>query len=162
MTLRDVEWVAERTNVGDAVGFWGYALLFALLESIIAWVFLLLLNFLLTKQWERQIRMAVLGSIVFIVAIWAVLGQMYFLVGRGTPEYFLKFAIGTGHPLWVLYGIALTSITGSVIFPVVLLTRYPDIREKLLAAFDRIAVLSGLYLFLDFIGIAIVVARNLF
>ena len=161
MTFRDVEWVAARTNVGDAVGYWGYAMLFSLVEIILAWVFLLILNFLIPKQWGRQIRICLLGSIVFVLAIWSALGRLYFLTGIGTPDFFLSFAIWTGHPLWILYLTMLTSITASVAIPVFLLVRYPKIREGLLAIFDRIAVLSGIYLVLDFFGIAIVIARNL-
>jgi hypothetical protein len=161
MTLRDVEWVAARTNVGDALGFLSYNLLFGLIESILAWIFLLLLNFLIPKQWARQTRIALLGSIVFIVAIWAVLGQLYFLIGQGTPELFLKIAIGTGHPLWILYGTAITSIAASVIIPIILLVRSPLVRDRLLSIFERVTVLSGLYLILDLVGIAIVVTRNL-
>jgi hypothetical protein len=161
MTFRDVEWVAERTNFGDAIGFIGYDLLFALVECALAWAFVLLLNFLLPKQWERQIRIPLLGSIVFVIAIWAILGQVYFLTGTQPPDFFVKFALATGHPLWVLYGMALASITASIAVPMFLLVRYPKIREKIQAIFDRIVVLSGIYLFLDFIGIIIVITRNL-
>ena len=161
MTFRDVEWVAERTNFGDAIGFIGYDLLFALAESVLAWAFILLLSFLLPKQWERQIRLASLGSLIFIISGWAILGQLYFLTGHQAPEWFLRFAISTGHPLWVLYGTALTTIPASIAVPIFLLVRFPQVREKVMAIFDRIVVLSGIYLFLDFIGIVIVITRNL-
>jgi hypothetical protein len=161
MTFQDVEWVAARTNIGDAIGYWGYAMLFSLFEIILAWIFLLILNFLIPKQWGRQIRISLLGSIVFVLAIWSALGRLYFLTGQGTPEFFLDFAIWTGHPLWVLYGTVLTSITASIAIPMFLLVRYPKIRDGLLSIFNRVAVLSGLYLVLDFFGIAIVIARNL-
>ena len=82
MTLRDVEWVAARTNVGDAVGYWGYSMLFSLLEIILAWVFILILNLLIPKQWVKEIRISLLGTIVFILAIWSALGRLYFLIGR--------------------------------------------------------------------------------
>jgi hypothetical protein len=161
MAFWDVEWVAERTNAGDAIGFIGYNLLFGLVESALAWVFLLLLNFLLPKRWDRQIRFALLGSIIIVVSIWAFLGQLYFLTGHHTPELFSRFAISTGHPLWALYGTVITLVTASVVIPMFLFVRYPKVREKTTAVFERITLLSGIYIILDFFGIAIVIYRNL-
>ena len=161
MTFWDVEWVAERTTFGDAIGFIGYDLLFALIECLIAWVFLLLLNLLIPRQWDRQIRFPLLGSIILVISIWAFLGQLYFLTGQHVPELFSKFAIATGHPLWVLYGIMIASITASIAIPMFLFVKYPKVRERVMAVFERIIVLSGIYLVLDLFGIAIVIYRNL-
>ena len=44
MAFRDISWVAERTNLWDAIGVLGYGLVFALVESILIFLVLALLG----------------------------------------------------------------------------------------------------------------------
>src|SRR5512146_2668540 len=52
LALRDVSWVADRTNAWDAVGVVSYGLLFALLESLLLFGVMVLLGYLVSGSWD--------------------------------------------------------------------------------------------------------------
>ena len=51
MVFRDLAWIANSNSVGDAIGVFGYAMLFALGESILLFIPLLLFALLLPRKW---------------------------------------------------------------------------------------------------------------
>ena len=57
----DISWVAERTNYWDAVGVAAYGLMFSLFESVLIWALMILMGFLLPKNWPESKRIVFLG-----------------------------------------------------------------------------------------------------
>ena len=161
LVMRDFSWVSERTNAWDAIGVGAYGLLFAFFESAFILLMALLLGFLISKSWEEDKRNAVLAVLVLVASIWSILGQLYFLLEISFPERIMNWLAASGHPLRILYA------TGSILVaPTVLLPVYGTLKSEKVPGLiqglaDRISTLVGLYLFFDFIGLIIVVIRNL-
>lgn len=160
MFLRDFDWISERTNSWDAVGVGGYALLLALIESFIIFVFFLLLSFLIHRTWKPNTRLATMTILMFVVSFWAIFTQVFFLLGGILPESIFRFLVDSGHPYRYLYGPIWAAVTISITVPVYFLLRSEKLVNGVLAVVERIVLLSGLYLFFDFIGIVIVIVRN--
>lgn len=160
MVIRDLEWIAERTNQWDAIGVFGYALLGALIESLLIFLVIILLSYLISQKWNAEKRFGVLFTVVFVSAFWSIIGQLYFVLGGAAPQFIVDFAISSGHPLWVLYGISFPLVVASIVVPIYLFLQKYQSSGKFMAFVDRLILLSGMYLFLDVIGIIIVIIRN--
>ena len=83
MAFRDVNWVAERTTMWDGIGFVSYALLYTLVESALLFGFMALLSLLTPRNWNRTLRLTVLGSLGFLLAGWSILEQLILIVFYG-------------------------------------------------------------------------------
>jgi hypothetical protein len=160
MFLRDFDWISERTNSWDAVGVGGYALLLAFIESIIVFVIFFVLSFLIHKTWKPDTRLAIMSVLIFVISLWAIFTQGFFLLGGNLPKSVFEFLVNSGHPFRYIYGTAWSVVFITVAAPVFFLLRSKKLVKGFLAVIERIALLSGLYLVLDFIGIVIVIVRN--
>ena len=161
MAFRDFSWVAERTRIWDAVGLVAYALLIALLESIGVFIFVLLLAWLLPTYWQSSKRIALTGSLFLVVSAWAMFGQGYFLIQNPLPEGLFTLLATSKHPARILAAIILPLITLSAVIPALLIYKSSKILEGVLQFFERLTLLSIFYLFLDAMGIAILIVRSL-
>jgi hypothetical protein len=161
MVLRDISWVAERTNSWDAVGVIGYTLLIALVESIITVVVVLLLSFLVPKSWSAEKRIAIMSILVLTTSVWAMIAQAFFLVEDIVPKSLLRFLAQTPRPLLIIYGSIGTLVIASNALPVYFLIRSEKFVNAISAIVDRLILLSTLYIFLDFVGIVIIIIRNI-
>ena len=85
LSLRDFSWVAERTNSWDAIGVVSYGLVFALVESLLVFLVALLLGFLISKKWDEDRRIALMGLLVFITSLWAIGSYLYFMLNMPVP-----------------------------------------------------------------------------
>jgi hypothetical protein len=160
MAFRDVGWVAARSDYSDALGLLSYALLFALAEGIILFLAILVIKVALPKKWESEKQLAMMGSMVFILSLWAIVPQVYALSGYQIPKFFAQLMIISGHPLWVLYGSALGASLVSIVIPAVLILRKPGAAGKIFAILDRLTALSVFYLVLDTFALFNVILRN--
>lgn len=160
MFLRDFNWISERTNSWDAVGVGGYAMLLALVESIAVFIVIFILGFLVHRTWNSETRLSVMSTLIFIIAMWAIFTQGFFLLGGMLPESIFQFLVDSGHPFRYLYGTIGAAVIITVALPVYLLLRVEKFVQGTMILLDRIAMLSGLYLFFDFVGIIIVIIRN--
>jgi hypothetical protein len=161
LILMDISWVAERTNYWDAIGVASYGLMFALVESLLLWGLLVLAGFILPKAWPESKRITLLGILIISAALWAMLGQLYFLLELSFPKSLIDFLAGQAHPLWFLYA-GLLAVVG---LTVLLLAYFAVFSEKFQRGFtvliEHLSPLMGLYVFLDGVGILIVLIRNL-
>jgi hypothetical protein len=153
--------VTERTNAGDAIGVGAYGLVIVLIESILVLLATLLLGFLVSKKWNETRRISLIGTLTFIVSIWAILGQLYFLLDCSIPKSWIQALASNAHPLQILYALSF-----SVVVPTVLISAYGQLKSRRLNKityefFDRISLLVILYLVFDVISIVIVIIRNL-
>ena len=160
LVLRDFSWVSERTNAWDAVGVAAYGMVFAFVESVIVFAVIVLLGFLLPLQWEENKRLSFLSLLIFIVALWAILGQLYFLLGLSLPTSLIQLLASSSHPLRLLYGGLFLLVLLSVFVPVYLFLRSDKVYHSIHNLIERLAVLSSMYLVFDVIGLIIIVIRN--
>jgi hypothetical protein len=161
LVIRDFSWVAERTDAWDAVGVAAYGMVFAFVESVVVFIIIALLGLLLPKQWDERKRIAFLGMLVLIVALWAILGQLHFLLGINLPPGITRFLALSGHPLRWLYAGLLVLVSFTVIVPVYIFIRSEGVSGSIYNFLERLAVLSAIYLVFDVIGLIIVIIRNL-
>ena len=160
LILMDLGWIAERTNFGDAIGVAAYGLSFALLESLLFFGLMVLAGFLFPKSWPEPQRISVLGTLILMPLIWAMLGQLYFLLELSAPIGLSRFLAGQAHPLWLLYGGLGLVVGPTVALAVFAALRLEKFQKGFLALVDRLGVLMGLYIFLDLVSIIIVIIRN--
>ncbi len=94
-------------------------------------------------------------------SVWAMIAQAFFLVEDIVPKSLLRFLAHTPRPLWIIYGSIGTFVIASNALPVFLLIRYEKFVNAISAIIDRLILLSTLYIFLDLVGIVIVIIRNI-
>lgn len=161
LVLRDIKWITERTNAWDAVGVMSYALVFIFFESITIFILVALASYLVSKKWDVDIRFSVLGVLVLVASVWSMLGQLFYIAGGAAPQPVIDFLVSSGHPLWFIYGITIPAVIASFLLPIFMILRSHSSAKKFVRFAERLMLLSGLYLFFDFIGLIIVVVRNL-
>jgi hypothetical protein len=161
LAFRDFSWVAERTNAWDAVGVLAYALVFAFVESLVVFLAAVLLGFLLPRRWEESKRVAFLTVLVLITALWAMLGQLYFIWNLSLPTLFIQYLSQAAHPVRILYAAILVLVVASVLAPTFLVLRSEGSTRFILGMVERLALLSSFYLFLDAASLIVIVVRNL-
>ena len=161
LAFRDVDWVTERTNAWDAVGVVSYGLLFTLVETLAVFIILVLLGYLISTHWNPDQRVALLSLLVLLASLWAMLEQLFFLVGMALPGWFIGLLIASGHPLRTLYIVVAGVVGVTIALPVLLFLRSSKGLTVMRALTERLSILSLFYLVLDVIGVAIVIVRNL-
>ena len=160
LVLQDYAWVTERTNSWDAIGVGAYGLLVAFAESVFVFVVALVLSFLISRKWGEVRRLAMLFVTIFVVAIWAIINQLYFLFGATLPGGMMRFLINAAHPLRILYGTSFVLATASVVLPYLAVLQLDKAVKGFETVMERLSILTVLYLFLDVVGLVIVIIRN--
>ncbi len=161
LAFRDVDWVTQRTNAWDAVGVVSYGLLFTLFETVALFIIMVLLGYLISTVWNPEQRVTLLSLLVLMLSVWAILEQLFFLVGMSMPAWFIHLIIASGHPLRALYAAAIAVVVVVIALPVWLLFRTRPTYAGFRALMDRLSILSLFYLLLDAMAIVIVIVRNL-
>jgi hypothetical protein len=161
MVFRDISWVTERTNAWDAVGVAAYGLLLALAESILVFLILTALGFIMPKQWTVDKRIAFLSLIVLIIAVWGILSQLFFLWNINLPIQTMQSLARSVHPLWWLYGGTLVIVIPTVFLPVYFFLRTDKVFLFMQGLIERLSTLTMLYLFFDLIGLIVAIIRNI-
>ncbi len=161
LIFRDLSWVAERSNMWDAIGVGAYGLVIVLTESFLVFLVTALLGFLVSTKWSESQRVSLMGTLIFIISLWAILGQLFFLVEYSFPASWIQTLAGTAHPVRILYAIGFLLVMPTVLFPVYGQLNSPKLNQITYEFFDRISLLVILYLMLDIVSIAIILIRNL-
>ncbi len=159
--FQDIAWIAERSNFWDALGVGAYGLLIALAESLFVTFCVWLLSFLTPKTWTNIKQIHFMGTLVMAAAVWAICGQSYFLFEAQLPIILSSAIALAPHPLWVVYGLVFAAVglsIGGLALAGVKSERY---QAAVSALFERLTLLSGLYLVFDGFGLVIVLIRNL-
>jgi hypothetical protein len=161
MVFRDVNWVAERTTGWDALGFSGYALFYTLIESLLLFSFIALLSLLIPKAWNKTLRFSVLSLLAFALAGWSIMEQLILIVfWSRLRQLASSFTFLVTTP-WSVQVLIVLLIIISVAVPLLLLRRNEKLQNGVFAILERLTMLSGLYLFLDAVGIVIIIFRNI-
>ena len=160
MTLRDVGWVAEGRTVSGAIGFSAYVLTYTLIESLALFGGILLVGLLISKKWSKVQRMVSLGLVATVLSSWSIIEQIILVLLYSQMVRALSGFALLGSSPWlglVLLGLL---VTLSFALPIFLALRSEKFTRNVLSIFDRLSLLSGLYLFFDFVAIIILIVRN--
>ena len=161
LAFQDVAWVTERTNAWDAVGVVSYALLFALIETVLVFLTFTALGLLIPRQWKPNKRIGFLILLVILLSVWGIFSQLLFLWHINLPEPAVQFLAHSGRPLRYLYAGTLAIVIPTIVLPVYFFLKSDRMLARIENLADRLSLLTGFYLFFDVIGIIIVIIRNL-
>jgi hypothetical protein len=160
LAFRDFSWVTERTNSWDAMGVVSYGLVFAFIESVLVFLVAMLLGFFVSKKWSEDRRIALVGILVFIASLWAMVSYLYFMLSWSLPGESLLFMAGLAHPLRFIYAVGLALVGPTVAIPAYFVLQSEKFMKGVKGGFERLSLLTQFYLFFDFIGLVIVIIRN--
>ena len=161
LTLNDISWVSERTDLWDAIGVMSYGLIFTFVESLIIFLITALLGLLISKVWKEEVRISLLSIIIVILSLWAILNHSYFLWEWSLPDGIIGFIAYSTHPLRTLYGLVLFLVGLSFTVPVHLVLKSSKFLQLILVSMEKLSLLMSVYLILDITGAIIVIIRNL-
>jgi len=160
LAFRDFSWVSERTNSWDAIGVVSYGLIFAFIESVAVFLVTVLLGYLVSKKWNEDRRNALLGNLVLIVSLWAMGSYLFFMLQVSVPGETIDFLVSLAHPVRFLYAVSLALVGLTVTLPTYFILRSDKFLGFIKSLFERLSLLTLFYLFFDFIGLIIVIIRN--
>jgi hypothetical protein len=161
LAFRDISWLWERTNLFDAIGSLSYGLVFAFLESLLVFGITVLAGYLISNRWNEEKRIILLGTFVWVLALWSIFFQVANLQEWNLSAGMLTMIAGSGHPLRNLYILALLIVLPSVIVPSGLILFSEKFFQFLMDLQDRLSLLTMAYLFFDAFALCIVIYRNL-
>jgi len=161
LIFRDISWVAERTNMWDAIGVASYGLVLAFIESVIFFTAITLFGLLIPSRWQEDRRIGLLTILALITALWAIEGQAYFIWGSYVPEQVLRYIGSSEHPLRLLYASVLALVIPTIIIPVYLVLKSDRFLSLIQGLIERVSLLTMFYLFFDLLGLVVVIIRNI-
>jgi hypothetical protein len=159
--FRDMSWLIDRTNLWDAIGNLSYGMVYAFFESLVIFGILALIGLFTPARWEVNRRVAFLTVSLWTISIWAMISQLLYVWNIWLPVSLLDFIRSTGRPLVMLYLISLALIVPTVSLPVLAISWSQKASASALDLMDRFSLLSSFYLFLDVLGLVIILIRNL-
>lgn len=161
LAFRDISWLTERTNTWDAIGVVSYGLVFIFIESTLFFIFIVVLGFLVSRKWSIERRVALMGVFAVTLSLWSMIDQLYFLMGARAPAIIIWALAYTGRPVLTMYITALAFTFLSFILPAYFILRSDQALKTTQDFMERTSTLSMFYLFLSFIGLIIVITRNI-
>ena len=160
LAFRDFSWVTERTNSWDAIGVASYGLILAFIESVVVLLVATLLGLLVSKKWREDRRITLLGTLAFITSLWAIVDYLFFMLQVSIPGNTIVSLARISHPLRFLYAISLAVVSLTVALPAYFVLQSEKFMQGVRGFFERISTLTLFYLFFDFVGLVIVIIRN--
>jgi len=160
LVFRDISWLTDRTNLWDAIGVASYGMIFAFIESVLVFLVLVLLGFVIPR-WDSDRRIAFLALLILITATWGMIAQLLFIWNVSLPAWAIQYLRTSNHPLRMLYAGALAVVTPTVVLPVYLFIRSKKAVALMHNITERIALLTMFYLCFDLVGLIIIIIRNL-
>jgi hypothetical protein len=145
--MREIPAWILRLSLWDMIGVIAYSLAFALVETAIIFLGVVLLGVILPKSWFRHKFVALSSTIVFLASFWVIFLHYNIEI---IDERLLVPAVIWGGTLVLALILAITAVLRST-----------KIEAAIDAFVKRLAALSFIYLFLDLVGIILVIIRNL-
>jgi hypothetical protein len=139
--------IAIRVSTWDFLGVIAYILTFALVESLVVFLAILLIAFILPSRIFRS-KFVALSSIVILVAT----GWFVYL------QYHDEYIQGRQFVPLAVWGFSFIVVLASSIF---LIHRSRKLEKTFFSLAQRLAILSILYIFVDMLGVTIIILRNL-
>ena len=161
MVFQEAETLLTERDLVFALGFAGYILVVALLESVLLFGFVSVLTFLFPKSWQGKTPFLVAVSLGLVTALWAVGDEVFFLLTEISPPWFEWLRLRMHYRQRMLYPILWLVVILSAALPVVMIPRFGRVRAILDALAEKLILLAPLYLLFDLVGIGFMIARNL-
>ncbi len=139
--LRDVPAHILYLNIWDTIGVIAYTLAIALLETVILFLLAVIPGLIIPERWMSGKYVTLASVLATVLALVAIALQVSII-----NEYPKRF---------LLIGIILILI-GSIIA----VFRVPKLEGITSSTAQRLLLLTGIYIFFDLIGVAIVLIRN--
>ena len=161
MVFNEAETLLTERDLVFALGFSGYILGVALLESVLLFGFVSVLTFLFPKSWQGKTPFLVALSLGLVTALWAVGNETFFLLTETSPPWFEWLRLRMHFRQRMLYPILWLAVILSAVLPVVTIPKFERVRAALDDLAEKLVLLAPLYLLFDLIGIGFMIARNL-
>jgi hypothetical protein len=136
-----------RLSIWELAGAISYPLVVALLESSILWIGLVVLSYLLPKNWLANKFVALSSVLVWLLAAWAVLVQFIY-------ERILQWG-----PKQMLPGLIFVVFSFGLVYWLV--QRHGRLEGWIKNLTQGLAILAYLYMIFDLLGLVVVILRNL-
>jgi hypothetical protein len=88
MVFKEAETMLTKRSLLFGLGFSGYVLGLALVESALLFGFIYLLTIFFPKRWAGKTTLATAGVLALLVAVWTISNQVYFLLSDQQPAWF--------------------------------------------------------------------------
>jgi hypothetical protein len=147
--LRELPALIIRMNISEIVGVFSYIQSLALLESILIFGILISLSVLLPPRFLKEKLMMRGAVFLFVASIYAVPVGYYYSWNINYLNY----------RDWLISWILVSILTLVVLF--MLIRQHKRIGEIITAMAERAIILSIVYVFIDLVGIAVVIVRQL-
>lgn len=161
MVFNEAETLLTERDLVFALGFSGYILGVAILESVLLFGFVSVLTFLFPKSWQGKTPFLVALSLGLVTALWAVGNETFFLLTEASPPWFEWLRLRMHFRQRMLYPILWLAVILSAVLPVVTIPKFERVRAALDDLVEKLVLLAPLYLLFDLIGIGFMIARNL-
>ncbi|MGD8456053.1 MAG: hypothetical protein PVF83_06695 [Anaerolineales bacterium] len=162
--LYNFEWVAERTNMSDALGYGAYALAFTLFESLLITLIITPLYLLLRKNHDIETSKAMIGITFIILSLWIIILRIN--ISQDTSLFGFLFKIKSTYNIrfgyfLAIFFLSIGAVVASMLAPPFLVRKYKKIQSFTIELFHRIELLSYVYLVLNLVSIVVVIIRNI-
>ena len=161
MVFNEAETLLTERDLVFALGFSGYILGVAILESVLLFGFVSVLTFLFPKSWQGKTPFLVALSLGLVTALWAVGNETFFLLTETSPPWFEWLRLRMHFRQRMLYPILWLAVILSAVLPVVTIPKFERVRAALDDLVEKLVLLAPLYLLFDLVGIGFMIARNL-
>ena len=158
MIFKDMEFVTERSEMAGAIGYAGYSLIVALAESLIFGLLLWGISLLLPKKWPETRSIAVLFSAYFVLSGASMVEQAF--NAWNEVRISRQFLYGMEHFTTLTYALIIVAILLAIAVLLLIVFKTKKGEAALADFYERLMLLSYLYLLLDIAGIVIVINRN--
>lgn len=151
----------EDTPAWEALGRGGYSLLFALAESVLIFVLLLPVFILLIKRVGETKALVITSWLYLGVAAAASVAQAFATIDKSAGTLWHRLFTLVGRFEGVSFILFMLLLLATLYTPVLLSLRSYKVSLTMYKGIERIASLTFFYLFLDAIGIMVIVIRNI-
>lgn len=159
--FRDISWIIARTILWDAIGVLSYGMIFALLESVLFTIIVIILGFLINIRWSPELRVATMGALVFLASIIAMLSRLYIILEWSVPDWVISFFVLFAHPGRTVYLVLLVILPLIFAGTIYLVLGTGKGAMVLKDAIEKISLLMTVYLVLDLVALVLVIIRNI-
>jgi hypothetical protein len=123
-------------------------------------VIVALLGLFTPRSWTYEQRIGFLSLLVLITSLWAMFSQLFFLWNISLPNAVALFLRNSGHPFRFIYAGTLAIVLPTVLLPVYFFVRTKKAVTIMQDLVERFSSVASFYLIFDFVGLLIVIFRN--
>ena len=159
MVFRDFESVASRTYSADAVGYAGYSLVFALAESLMVSLLFWGLSLVIARKLDRSKVLSILVGLFYLLAGANIVDMLAHI--NNQVRISRQYLHGLEQYPEITYSLIAGAILVGFVILLILILKPTKAAKFIAEVLERITMLGYLFLFLDLVGLIIVLIRNL-